>query len=169
MAKVLPPGDTTEEELATCVVVAEGLVNQRPLTYVSGHPRDSVPLTPAHFLRGSDTTEFLPVAGTVSFSRRWTFDLDWLLTASSLPTATTISELFIERPANWIQPPETRIAIKREAPCHGRFCSSSCPPLLQPPAARNSNRPATSPGRGPTKKAATRCLLALWRPGRMTF
>ena len=46
----------TDEELLTCFKHIERLVNSRPLTIVSGDPRDPVALTPADFLVGSRNT-----------------------------------------------------------------------------------------------------------------
>ncbi|XP_055910735.1 uncharacterized protein LOC129945101 [Eupeodes corollae] len=41
------------EQLRTIVVEAEGMVNARPLTYMSSNPLDLTPLTPSHFLIGN--------------------------------------------------------------------------------------------------------------------
>ena len=43
-------GKLKEEELQTCVVITEGILNSRPLAYVGTDPNDLTPLTPAHFL-----------------------------------------------------------------------------------------------------------------------
>ena len=44
-------GDTavSDEELHTAIYGVEGLLNSRPITYVSSDPNDLVPLTPNHF------------------------------------------------------------------------------------------------------------------------
>ena len=39
-----------DEELSTVFIGAEALLNSRPLTYQSSNPKDSVSLTPNHFL-----------------------------------------------------------------------------------------------------------------------
>ena len=44
--------DVNDEELITVFAGVESLLNSRPLTYQSSDPRDSVPLTPNHFLHG---------------------------------------------------------------------------------------------------------------------
>ena len=58
--KILHNAEVTDEELLTAVVQAEGLINSRPLTYVSTEPRDPEPLTPNHFLFGAASTQFAP-------------------------------------------------------------------------------------------------------------
>ena len=51
LAVTLPSvGPLKEEELHTCLTVCEGLLNSRPISYVSSDPDDLLPLTPAHFL-----------------------------------------------------------------------------------------------------------------------
>ena len=42
----------TLEQLQTAFAVVEGILNARPLAYVSSHPADLQPLTPNHFLGG---------------------------------------------------------------------------------------------------------------------
>ena len=49
---VLNNADVNDEELSTVFIGAEALLNSRPLTYQSSNPKDSVPLTPNHFLVG---------------------------------------------------------------------------------------------------------------------
>ena len=52
--------NVTDEELTTVFAGVESLLNSRPLTYQSLHPRDSVPLTPNHFLHGQMGGQFAP-------------------------------------------------------------------------------------------------------------
>ena len=52
--------DVTDEELITVFAGVESLLNSRPLTYQSSDPRDSVPLTPNHFLHGQMGGQFAP-------------------------------------------------------------------------------------------------------------
>ncbi len=51
LSAALPAEDPTTDELfLTNLTVVEGILNSRPLTYVSQHPRDPLPLTPADAL-----------------------------------------------------------------------------------------------------------------------
>lgn len=72
---VLGDADVTDEELHSAFVGAEGIINSRPLTYVSASPKDMTPLTPNHFLHGSMGGTFASeeiVDGTkYSPRRRW--------------------------------------------------------------------------------------------------
>ena len=52
--------DVTDEELITVFAGVESLLNSRLLTYQSSDPRDSVPLTPNHFLHGQIGGQFAP-------------------------------------------------------------------------------------------------------------
>ena len=52
--------DVNDEELITVFAGVESLLNSRPLTYQSSDPRDSVPLTPNHFLHGQMGGQFAP-------------------------------------------------------------------------------------------------------------
>lgn len=67
--------DISDEELHSALVGAEGMLNSRPLTYISASPKDLVPLTPNHFLHGSMGGQFASVEvidGTKSNMRkRW--------------------------------------------------------------------------------------------------
>ena len=49
MKKQLENADINDEEFATVVTGAESLINSRPLSYQSAHPKDLTPLTPNHF------------------------------------------------------------------------------------------------------------------------
>ncbi|XP_055910901.1 uncharacterized protein LOC129945267 [Eupeodes corollae] len=49
---VIGKAKLTLEQLRTVIIEAEGMVNIRPLTYVSSDPLDISPLTPAHFIHG---------------------------------------------------------------------------------------------------------------------
>ena len=69
-------GDTeiTDEELDTAACSAEGLLNSRPITYVSSSAEDLVPLTPGHFLVGNLGGQFAPeVSSDEAFNpkKRW--------------------------------------------------------------------------------------------------
>ena len=57
---ILGCADTTDEELLSAVVGAEGLINSQPLTYQSVNPKDLVPLRPNHFLHGQVGRKFAP-------------------------------------------------------------------------------------------------------------
>ena len=52
--------DVNDEKLITVFTGVESLLNSRPLTYQSSDPRDSVPLTPNHFLHGQMGGQFAP-------------------------------------------------------------------------------------------------------------
>jgi len=69
----------TQEDLLTAVVVAEGMLNERPLAYESNDPEDMRVLTPNHFFHGKAPVEAFP--GDASrrggdhpskFAKRWT-------------------------------------------------------------------------------------------------
>ena len=57
---ILSNADIRDEELHTCFVAVESLLNSRPLTYQSASSMDDVPLTPNHFLHGSVGGTFAP-------------------------------------------------------------------------------------------------------------
>jgi len=66
--------DVTNEELITVFAGVESLLNSRPLTYQSSDPRDSVPLTPNHFLHGQMGGQFAPEyveTSTLHPCQRW--------------------------------------------------------------------------------------------------
>ena len=70
ISAILTNADVTDEELYTCFIGVESLLNSRPLTTVSDDPNDEPVLTPNHFIIGQmggdilpesvDTTEFNP-------------------------------------------------------------------------------------------------------------
>ena len=57
---ILGDAEITDEELHTAICGAEGLLNSRPITYVSSSTDDLVPLTPNHFLIGNLGGQFAP-------------------------------------------------------------------------------------------------------------
>ena len=62
LAVTLPSaGPLKEEELNTCLITCEGLLNSRPISYVSSDPDDLLPLTPAHFLMQTGYRDLAPV------------------------------------------------------------------------------------------------------------
>ena len=66
--------DVTDEELITWFAGVDSLLNSRPFTYQSSDPRDSVPLTPNHFLHGQMGGQFAPEsveASTYHPRQRW--------------------------------------------------------------------------------------------------
>ncbi|XP_067668344.1 uncharacterized protein [Haliotis asinina] len=71
---ILGNSAVTDEELMTAFIGAEALINSRPLTYQTAHPRDDVPLTPNHFLQGQAGGFFAPESvDTTPFNpkKRW--------------------------------------------------------------------------------------------------
>ena len=71
--RTLASASLSDEELLTAFCRAEAMINWRPLTPLSSDPKDSPPLTPAHFLIGNIRTELDPSAdGTEStYQKRW--------------------------------------------------------------------------------------------------
>ena len=57
---ILKDADVNDEELMTAFSGAEALINSRPLTYQSAEVKDSIPLTPNHFLHGQAGGQFAP-------------------------------------------------------------------------------------------------------------
>ena len=70
--------DVNDEKLSTVFIGAEALLNSRPLTYHSSNLKDSVPLTPNHFLAGQIGGKSAPDA--VDYTE---FNLQKTLEASS--------------------------------------------------------------------------------------
>ena len=71
---ILGDAEITDEELHTAICGAEGLLNSRPITYVSSSSDDIVPLTPSHFLVGHLGGQFAPEADheeIFSLKKRW--------------------------------------------------------------------------------------------------
>ena len=66
--------DLTDEELQTALISAEGMLNQRPLSYVGGEDDDFI-LTPNHFIHGSLGGMLAPevLDSTPTFQKRWRF------------------------------------------------------------------------------------------------
>jgi hypothetical protein len=64
--------DLTEEELLTALVSAEGMINQRPLSYVGSDQEDFI-LTPNHFLHGSLGGMIAPevLDNTPTYQKKW--------------------------------------------------------------------------------------------------
>ena len=63
--------DIRDEELHTVIVMTEGLLNSRPITYQTANPHDLLPLTPNHFLYGRAGEDIsIPVSGNPTI-RRW--------------------------------------------------------------------------------------------------
>ena len=52
MKSQLQDASVTDEELLTVIVITEGILNSRPITYQSANSADLTPLTPNHFLHG---------------------------------------------------------------------------------------------------------------------
>lgn len=76
---VLRDASLTDEELLTAVVEVEGMLNSRPLWYVSGDPKDDNVLTPNHFLHGQAGGQLAPhVVDEIAFSprHRWRYVQD---------------------------------------------------------------------------------------------
>ena len=69
--KIIGTGELNDEELATAFAITEGLLNSRPLSYVSQDGKDPEPLTPGHFIRGGDYVDLAPVPENWSLKSRW--------------------------------------------------------------------------------------------------
>ncbi|XP_060568260.1 uncharacterized protein LOC132726871 [Ruditapes philippinarum] len=73
---VLNSADITDEELLTAITGAEGLINSRPISYQTSHPKDDTVLTPNHFIHGQIGGQFTPEAvdSTVfNVKKRWRY------------------------------------------------------------------------------------------------
>ena len=71
---ILRKADVNDEELTSAFAVVEDLLNSRPITYLTSHPVDDLPLRPNHFLHGRAGGEFSPsTVDTVDISawKRW--------------------------------------------------------------------------------------------------
>lgn len=62
LTAILGNAEITDEKLHTAVCAVEGLLNSRPITYVSSDPDDMTPLTPNHFIIGQLGGQFAPEA-----------------------------------------------------------------------------------------------------------
>jgi hypothetical protein len=73
LGAVLGPGDLWDDELASAFVFVEGIMNDRPVDFISTDTGDLEPLTPAHFLSGPRVQEeaFQELERGTRFSRRW--------------------------------------------------------------------------------------------------
>lgn len=60
ISAILKDTDVTDEELQTCFIGVESLLNSRPLTTVSDDPNDEPVLTPNHFLIGQMDGDIAP-------------------------------------------------------------------------------------------------------------
>ena len=63
------------EQLRTAFAVVEGILNARPLAYISSHSADIQPLTPNHFLGGGGSRCWISFAENTagsSLAKRWT-------------------------------------------------------------------------------------------------
>ncbi len=63
--------ELNDEELHTTFTIVEGLLNSRPITYISDDPRDPEPLTPGHFLGVKNIADLAPVPEKISLKSRW--------------------------------------------------------------------------------------------------
>ena len=59
------------EELVTAFAVVEGILNARPLGYVSSDGADAAPLTPGHFLYGASTAPLLLPETSSPLAKKW--------------------------------------------------------------------------------------------------
>jgi len=62
-----------EETFRTLAIKVEGIINSRPLTYISADPADVIPLTPGHFLLPQAMRELAPIPVTedLTIRNRW--------------------------------------------------------------------------------------------------
>ena len=70
---VLGGADFWDDELSSAFVFVEGVLNNRPLDFISTDASDLSPLTPGHFLAGPRVQElaFQDLSRGTPFSRRW--------------------------------------------------------------------------------------------------
>jgi len=62
----------TDEQLETAIVVAESILNNRPLCYVTNEAEDLTPLTPNHFLAGTALIDVAPIGNEkLKLAERW--------------------------------------------------------------------------------------------------
>lgn len=96
--------DLTEEELTTALISAEGMINQRPLSYISAD--ETFILTPNHFLHGSLGGLIAPevLDGTPTFQKRWRMVQDLLKTIWDKWLREWVTEL--NRRKKWFGPEE---------------------------------------------------------------
>ena len=66
MFHVLSDTDLTDKELMTAMVIAEGLMNSRPITYQSSIVDDPEPLTRNHFLSNNVASQNLLILNCIS-------------------------------------------------------------------------------------------------------
>ena len=75
LVAILGEADITDEELHTTMCAVEGLMNSRPITYMSADPHDLTPLTSIHFvigqLGGQFAAEAVDVEEYVRPEKRW--------------------------------------------------------------------------------------------------
>lgn len=67
---IVGKADLNDEQMNTAFCVVEGLLNSRPISYVSSDANDPQPLTPAHFLSISPELDVAPVPKT-GFDSKW--------------------------------------------------------------------------------------------------
>ena len=66
------PGELDPEQFTTALIMAEGVLNSRPLTYVSNDLDDLLPLTPNHFIPGALLRDLGPYAqGILNLEQRF--------------------------------------------------------------------------------------------------
>jgi hypothetical protein len=99
MAAIMTPGLTNLEEFETVVVKAEGILNSRPLTYVSGDDKDLRTLCPNDFLIGRVARDMSPFATDGwSIAKKLTFvnellDMFWRrFVAEMIPSMHTMNK-----------------------------------------------------------------------------
>lgn len=75
LKRIIGPTILTFEELSTLVTKIEACLNSRPICVVSPHENDPIPITPGHFLTGSEIIArpepFLELDLSKSFASKW--------------------------------------------------------------------------------------------------